>query len=280
MEEADLVKTGTDLIRDINACKPGYGELTLWWLGQHSFVVKLGEHVIYLDPFLSEFEGREVPPLLSPRDVTNASIVMGSHDHEDHIDRAAWPDIASASPDARFVVPDILVDDVSRSTGISTGRFVGLDDAKSVDLDGVKITGIASAHEFLDRDPATGRYPYLGFVVEANGCTIYHSGDCCVYEGLLTKLKQWKFDAVFLPINGRDAKRYANGCIGNMTYQEAVDLAGELGPRHTIPAHYEMFSENSEDPNLFVRYMEVKYPKLDVIVPRHGEKYVISKMGR
>lgn len=275
--EVNPLKTGTDLIRDIESFEPGQGELAFWWLGQHSFVVKMGDKVIYMDPFLSDLEGREVPPMLSPGDITNANIVMGSHDHADHIDRAVWPEIATASPDARFVVPDILVDDVSQGTGIPRDRFIGLDDAKSVEIDGITITGIASAHEFLDQELETGRYPYLGFVIEANDCAIYHSGDCCIYEGLLTKLKHWDFDAIFLPINGRDAKRYAEGCIGNMTYQEAADLAGTLAPRITVPAHFDMFAMNAEDPQLFVSYMEVKYPELDVVVPQYGKRHVISK---
>ncbi len=79
-----------------------------------------------------------------------------------------------------------------------------------------------------------------------------------------------------LPINGRDAKRLSSGCIGNMTYQEAADLAGALGPRLTIPAHYDMFAENSEDPALFDNYMRVKYPALKVCVCEHGSKVYVG----
>lgn len=36
---------------------------------------------------------------------------------------------------------------------------------------------------------------------------MYHSGDTCIYEGMYTKLRKWnKFDVMFIPINGRDAK--------------------------------------------------------------------------
>ena len=37
--------TGGDLIDDIDGCAVGSGELALWWLGQHSFVVKAGGKV-------------------------------------------------------------------------------------------------------------------------------------------------------------------------------------------------------------------------------------------
>lgn len=137
-------------------------------------------------------------------------------------------------------------------------------------LKGVKISAVAAAHEFLDYDPVTGLYPYLGLIFEGNGVTVYHAGDCCIYEGLQTKLRKWSIDLAMLPINGRDAKRLKNNCIGNMTYQEAADLAGALNPSVTIPAHYDMFAMNSINPKLFLDYMKIKYPHLKCARPRLG----------
>ena len=268
--------TGTQLIADINGFKPKAGECGIWWLGQHSFVVKCGGAVLYLDPFLSPYEGRVAAPMLRPEEVTNATLVFGSHDHADHVDRAAWPGIAAASPAARFVVPELLRERLAAELQIPAGRFAGVDDGQTVTLGAVEITGVAAAHEFLDQDQATGRYPYMGFAVRAGGFTLYHPGDCCIYEGLHAKLRRWKFDVAFLPINGRDAARFAAGCIGNMTYQEAADLAGAITPGITIPAHYDMFAMNSADPQLFVDYMRVKYPHLNVHVCDYGARLVVS----
>jgi L-ascorbate metabolism protein UlaG (beta-lactamase superfamily) len=226
--------------------------------------------------------------LLVPEQARHADFVLGSHDHGDHLDRAVWPRLAAASPRARFVVPECLREQLARELGIPIGRFIGLDDGRSWEGGGLRITGIAAAHEFLDRDPATGQHPYLGYVLEGNGCTLYHSGDTCIYEGLLTKLGRWSFDAaqdasfdvVVLPINGRDARRLASGIIGNMTYQEAADLAGSLRPRLTIPAHYDMFTFNREDPDLFMAYMRVKYPGLETRLCEHGEQVIQAAASR
>ncbi|MBR4124638.1 MAG: hypothetical protein IKR13_00405, partial [Victivallales bacterium] len=79
-----------------------------------------------------------------------------------------------------------------------------------------------------------------------------------------------------LPINGRDAWRLTHDCIGNMTYQEAADLAGLLTPRLTVPAHYDMFPNNQEDPWLFTEYMRVKYPRLATRIAKPGEICLIS----
>ncbi len=265
--------TGPALIADIADCRVPAGSLAFWWLGQHSFIVKSAHAVLYLDPFLTPLPDRQVPPLLRPEEIGNADLILGTHDHLDHIDRGVWPALAAASPQAVFVVPELLREGLARDLGLPVSRFLGLDDGTAVERCGVRITGVAAAHEFLDRDAASGRYPYLGFVVEADGCTLYHAGDCCVYEGLLTRLRRWQFDLVLLPINGRDAKRYAANCIGNMTYQEAADLAGALAPRLTVPAHWDMFAMNSQDPAAFLDYMRVKYPALATLRCEYGRRY-------
>ncbi len=269
------MQTGKALIGDINRCKVDNGQCALWWLGQHSFIIKLGSKILYVDLFLSPLPDRRVPPLLKPEEIHHADFFLGTHDHADHIDRDIWPALAGASPGAKFVVPEKVHSQLSKDLKIPADRFVGLDDQKSFETEGLKITGIAAAHEFLDRDPASGQYPYLGYVIEGNGRTIYHPGDCCIYEGLLTKLKRWSFDVVLLPINGRDAKRFAAGCIGNMTYQEAADLAGGLEPKLTIPAHFDMFAMNQENPALFIDYMKVKYPHLKTHLCEYAKSLLI-----
>jgi L-ascorbate metabolism protein UlaG (beta-lactamase superfamily) len=246
------------------------GDVALCHLGQQSFILKFGETTVFVDPYLTPCRGRLVAPFFKPEDVVGADIVSGSHDHSDHIDRLAWPAIAAASPKACFVVPEAVRDSVIKETGIAAQRITGLNDGGCVEVNGVRISAVAAAHEFLDYNPATGLYPYLGYIFESNGVTVYHAGDSCIYEGLQTKLKKWTIDIALLPINGRDAVRLRKNCIGNMTYQEAADLAGALSPKLTIPTHYDMFAMNSLDPRLFIDYMKVKYPRLKCARPRLG----------
>ena len=267
--------TGNALIADINACSLPHGQAGLWWCGQQSWIVKLGSRVLYLDPFLTPLTSRLVPPMLTPAEITNATLVTGSHDHLDHIDRKVWPDIAAASPAAIFVVPDLLRRRLAAEIPLPEARLAGVNDGASIHLAGLTISGIAAAHEFLDQDPATGRYPHLSYVIEGHGCTIFHAGDACMYEGLLTKLSRWHFDLMLLPINGRDAKRYRSNCIGNMTFQEAADLAGALKPGLVMPAHFDMFAGNAGDPAAFADYVQAKYPAQAVATPRHGERLVV-----
>lgn len=272
------VKRNGSLMRDVADCQVPEGCCAFWWLGQHSFLLKLGRTVLALDPFITDLRGRRVPPLLAPEDFAGVDFVLGSHDHADHIDRPAWPRIAAAAPGVRFVAPALVADRLPAELGIEPSRIRGLDAGETCEAGPVRVTGIAAAHEFLDRDSATGRYPYLGFVVRGHGCAVYHSGDTCVYEGLQPAVAAHRPDVAFLPINGRDARRLRANCIGNMTYQEAADLAGAVRPVLTVPGHFDMFAGNTEDPALFVDYMAVKYPDLRTLVPEHGVR--VSVCGR
>ena len=269
------MQTGLDLIRDMNTCAvPAHG-CSLWWLGQHSFIVKLGGTVVYIDVFLSPHEGRQVAPLLTPAQAVNADLILGSHDHLDHIDRPSWPGMAQASPQALFVVPELLRTRVATDLNLPARRVTGMDLGMTLTVKDVTVTAIPAAHELLDRDAATGLYPHLGFIIEGNGFRLYHSGDCCLYEGMHALLRGKPFNLFLLPINGRDARRFSTGCLGNMTFQEAADLTGDLHPDTVIPAHYEMFARNSVNVQDFVDYMQVKYPRQRVVLPKHGERVML-----
>jgi L-ascorbate metabolism protein UlaG (beta-lactamase superfamily) len=255
---ADVAQSGQALLDEIAATECGPGQGAFWWLGQHSFVVKAGPRVFYIDPYLAESAARQTPPLLAPGQVTNADFVLCTHDHADHIDPVALPGIAGASKAARFVTPRTATDRV-RGLGIPAERHLPISAPESLSVDGLRLTAIKAKHEFFDEDRRLG-FPYLGYVVEVNGVTFYHAGDTLVYDGLLTTLSQWRFDVAFLPINGRDAERYRRHILGNMTYQEAVDLAGELQVGLAVPAHYDMFPGNMEDPRKFTDYLAAKFP--------------------
>jgi L-ascorbate 6-phosphate lactonase len=268
--------TGELLINEINQTSVAAGQCAFWWLGQHGFVLKLKGRVVYIDAFLSNSKGRRIPPLLDPAQVTNADLVLGSHDHMDHIDRGAWPTMAKSSPAAKFVVPMLLRERICEELGIGADRVMGVDEGITAAIGDLKISAVPAAHEFLDVDPRTGFHPFLGFVIECDGVCIYHAGDTCIYEGMQAILRRWHFDVAFLPINGRSAKRLASGIIGNMTYQEAADLAGTLKPGLVVPTHFEMFEGNQEDPQLFIDYVAVKYPSLKTMIPAHGQRVLVG----
>lgn len=259
--------TGRSLFEEAKTCSD---RAAFWWLGQHSFIVKLGEVVLLIDPFLSPVEGRRVPPLFDPEDAKGiVSLVLCTHDHLDHMDPLAVSGLAKHT-DALFIAPTAHTEKMY-GLGVHRKRFEGLNDGEKLRLEGITVHAIKSAHEFFDQTPER-YFPYLGYVLEGAKKCVYHAGDTVWWEGLQKRLSRWSFDAAMVPINGRDARRYADEIKGNMTFQEAADLVGGLRVGLSVPAHYDMFEFNAEDPEHFRAYMNVKYPDHAVWIGPVAEK--------
>ena len=251
-----------EFLKSVRDLAVPHGSAALWWLGQMGLLVKLGETVLCVDYFASEDPERQVPPPVPAGEMAGVDAFLGTHDHLDHIDHGAWKTWAQCCPEAKFVFPALHRQAVL-ADGIGENRCLGLTEGDSCRIGEVTVHAVASAHEFLDRDPETGLYPCLQYVLEGNGVRIYHAGDTLRYEGMLGKLQAFgPVDAAILPINGRDGERYRRNCIGNMTFQEAVDLAGELKVKTVIPGHWDMFAGNPGDPDAFADYADAKYPGL------------------
>jgi L-ascorbate metabolism protein UlaG (beta-lactamase superfamily) len=271
--------TGQELVQDIETYRPAAGDLAYWWLGQLGFIIKTTSVTLAIDPFLSPNSARRIPPLLLPEELSGMDYVLGTHDHGDHIDYEIWRRLAQVSARTRFVIPAMFMDALPQKLGIPDSRFIPLDEGGVFTDEKRRLTvrAIASAHEFLDTDPVTGLHPYLGYLLSCDDILVYHSGDTCKYEGLETKLlAEPHIDLFFVPINGRDGQRYHDGVIGNMDFREAVDLVGAVKPGTAVPAHFDMFSSNSEDPYRFAYYLEMKYPKQKYRICPHGSRMFLG----
>ena len=246
------------------------GSAVIWWLGQMGLLIKMKDTVLCVDCYASDSPARQVPPAVPVEEMTGIDVFLGTHNHRDHMDLECWKVWAQTCPGARFIFPAAHRKDVL-ACGIPENRCFGMNEGDRIRIGYTEISCIAAAHEFLDRDPETGLYPSLQYIIEGNGIRIHHAGDTLRYEGMMPKLRAFgQLDAEILPINGRDAARYRRNCIGNMTFQEAADLAGELRPRLVLPGHWDMFADNPGDPEAFLDYLDAKYPGLvPAKIPEH-----------
>lgn len=269
---APIAKAHDALLAEIAATETPHGKGAFWWMGQHTFIVKAGGLVFYLDPWFAPWDSRETASLLALEETRLADFALISHGHGDHLCPETLQVMVNASPNALFVCPRTERQRMIEEGKVPEQRLRALNAGESLEERGVRITAIKAKHEFFDEDPTLG-FPYLGYVVEAGGVIFYHAGDTIMYEGLLTTLKQWShYDTMFLPINGRDTERFLRGCLGNMTYQEAVELAGEIKPALAVPTHYDMFVGNQEDPAKFISFLNAKYPGVKHWVGHAGER--------
>ena len=279
------VRQGSELLAEIEATKPAPGALAVWWLGQSGFLIKSRRGMLVVDPYLSEHLTQKYAATARPHvrmtraplrgaDLAGIDLVLASHKHSDHLDPGTLPGLAAASPRALLVLPAAILDH-ARGLGFPEEHLVGLVAGDTIDDDssGFTIRAVPAAHEALDTD-SEGYHLYLGYVIEAEGLRLYHSGDSLAYHGLAGWLGPERFDVLFLPINGRDR---SHGGPGNMSSAEAVGLASVVRPRFVVPHHYDMFTFNTVPVGEFEaearRFPEGVAPR----VLRCGERWEIKR---
>jgi L-ascorbate 6-phosphate lactonase len=262
---------------------PHPGQAGIWWFGQ-AMVGLRGPHAnILVDPFLSPHPDRLVPPPFEARQVGGLHAVLVTHDHLDHLDADALPELAAASPDAAIVVPEPVVDVVT-ALGIDAARVIGAQPERAIELDGLIVHPVPACHGIEPNDAYTfghelsgGLYRYLGYVVDVEGVRVYHAGDTIPFDGLEERLRELGVDVALLPINGRDAEREALGMVGNMDAREAAHVADAAGVDVVVPLHYDMFEANLGDPAELVDVVVRERLSVGVVVPSRDRPFLYSR---
>jgi len=247
------------LLKDIRFANRRDGGFRLWWLGQSGFLLQWqGTHIL-LDPYLSDSLSKKYSQtdkphvrmtelVVDPDRLSFVDIVTSTHNHTDHLDAETLGPILSANPQLKLVIPEANRAFVAERLKIDPSTPIGLDDGASIEVGGIKFSGIASSHEELERDEL-GRTKYLGYILQFGGWSLYHSGDTVRYEGMSEKLRPFGVDVALLPINGRAPERRIPG---NLFGREAARLAKDIAAKLVIPCHYEMFEFNTASPDEFI----------------------------
>ena len=252
----------------------------LTWLGQSGFVLRADGAMLLIDPYLSPGDDRLVAPPDRAGAFTGLDAVLVTHEHMDHLDEDACRALAAASPGARFAVPRPIVDMLT-GLGIAADRVVGLQPGESASFGAATATAVPACHGIhvadaytLGRELSGGDVRFLGYVVEAGGVRVYHSGDTIAFDGLAEAVRDVGADVALLPINGRTPEREAQDLVGNLGPEDAAELAAAVGARVAIPTHYEMFAANTGDPLAFVA--AAAHDGLAALVPAHFAPVVLG----
>ena len=257
----------SDLIREIestNADSPA-----LWWLGHAGFAIKYEGIVFYVDPCLSTPPGRTriAAPPMTPGEAANADLLLCTHTHDAHMDPQSLPEMLSASPRAKVVLPKSAAEH-AQSLGIPLHRMTTTDADLRVEYfkNGPygRVYSVPSAHPELSWTPLGG-YPHLGYLIRFGAWTIYHAGDCLWYEGIVGRLRPYNVTAALLPIEGP----------GNFDIAQAAQLAEDIRARWLIPMHYGTFAGQSADASRFVDHMLGFRPSVGFKVLEPGERWMI-----
>lgn len=237
----------------------------LWWLGQSGFLLQWKGKKVLIDPYLSDsltakYAGTTKPHIrmservVKPELLQHISIVSSSHNHTDHLDADTLIPIIRNNPGLTFIIPEANRQFVTNRVQIPERFPIGLNDGTNVKVGDFSFTGIAAAHNQIERNEKD-ECLFMGYVIQFGGFCIYHSGDTLWYPGLEDKLKSFDIHLALLPINGNDPQR---GVAGNLNTQEAIALAKASGIQHVIPCHYDMFTFNTADPAEFAAEAQLK----------------------
>jgi len=236
-------------MQDVRNFRVPEGSLSVWWLGQASFIVKSGEPsnlIAAIDPYLSnackalgERAGlnldRITEPPLSPQDLVGIDLCLLTHSHEDHCDPKTLKPYREAGGRAPFVAPPETAEKL-REVGVPESEIIMIWPNKTH-----KVGNLTFRATFAV-PPSGSDLTHVGYLISLDGGpTFYFTGDSSYHDILAISVAEHKPDVMFAVING---------AFRNMGPADAALLASQINPKLVIPYHYDLFPDSLVPPNL------------------------------
>ena len=194
------------------------------WLGHDSFRLT-GSVTVYIDPW--QLSKGALP----------ADLVLVTHDHGDHFNKS---DIASISTPQTVVIGPAEV--TGKLTGAQTKTIAP---GETVVVGNVKVMAVPAYNLNKYADPKAGVLYHpradgkVGYVVELDGRTIYHTGD----TDNIPEMSDIDVDVALVPVSGTYV----------MTVDEALEACTRLKAKTVIPMHYATIVGDVADAERFAR---------------------------
>jgi L-ascorbate metabolism protein UlaG (beta-lactamase superfamily) len=201
---------------------------------------------IAIDPYLSEaaFRSyRQVRAVAAPLSAEEAELdaLLASHSHEDHLGPDSLPMFMS-HPGTLLVGPPLAVAKAA-SMGIGPERARAVARGDQLMVGDLSVRAVRERHEFIPEPTPDA----VGYVVQHDGVSLYHSGDTEYDAEIIDDTKGVTISFVAI-----------NGTAGNMNAHEAALMAWRQGARAAVPFHYGLWPASGYgqgatiDPGLFV----------------------------
>ncbi|MGB2614806.1 MAG: MBL fold metallo-hydrolase [Phycisphaerae bacterium] len=237
------------------------GGVRLYWLGQAGFAFRTAAgRRIFLDPYLSDacerlhgFKRLSLPAMAAHE--VEAEWVILTHEHTDHLDPDAIPEIARHNPACRFAGPVGCAAGLEQA-GVPAARRLVLEPNRRHDLGDLVVHTVPADHG--DLSPTA-----LALVLDFGGVRVMATGDSSWRPKLFRPLYDLKPDVVLPAINGG---------FGNMNHIDAAMLVREACPRLAIPCHFWTLAEQGAgDPGGFINACARLCPQVDARLLKPGE---------
>ena len=256
------------LLVDLTVSK---GTVAIHWFEQSTFAVKDSHGtIVQIDPYYPHDRPAEKfihsePPLEESQLPTD--YVLLTHAHSDHTCPESINRIWSTSPDARFIGPAESIGQILGETDVDADHTVTIHAGESAVL--ASMTAYAVYAKPPNGDSTADIPPpdvtHLGYVLTADGVTLYFSGDpintFANLDGLVNAVAAHNPDIGFLTNHPAEGEfPFFDGC---------VKIAQRIGLRHAVPSHYACFVTRDYDPHEWAAQFPADGPK-PLIVPRNS----------
>jgi L-ascorbate metabolism protein UlaG (beta-lactamase superfamily) len=216
------------------------------WLGHSGFEIELMNQIVLVDPWL---DGNPSAPM-GVANLKKADIVCVTHDHQDHLGDAVQ---ICKQTGATFVgIHELSV--YAREEGVK--ETAGINIGGTVDVKGIRISMVQAFHSSTRGAPT-------GFIIKAEGKTIYHAGDTGLFGDMQIIGETHRPDIALIPIGG----------YYTMGPGEAAEAVKLIKPAIVIPMHYQTLPVLAPSAEGFVKIVKEKTPEVKVIVLKPGGAY-------
>lgn len=194
--------------------------LNIKWLGHSSFLIE-GDKTVYIDPYVL------------PAGSKKADIILVTHEHFDHFDRAKIKELLKQGTEV--IIPP----------GCASGldcKFKIIRENETLELGSEKVTAVPAynINKFrMGNIPFHAKGEGFGYVLEMNGVKVYHAGD----TDFVPEMKKVKADIAILPIGG----------TYTMDIKEAAEAANAIKPKVVIPMHYNTIKDTMANADGFAK---------------------------
>lgn len=219
-------------------------ETGVTFLGHSSFLLQVDGKNILVDPVFSTrliVLRRQRAPGVLVRDLPPIDLVLITHAHMDHLDKASLRRVIRATRRLRGTTPEVVVpngvEDLVQWMGFEKLHVLSWWD--EIETHGLRIVMTPCKHwgarMFRDMHREYGGY----FIAPVKGGpTIYHSGDTAYFEGFQQVGERLRPDVALLPIGAYFPDTYRTV---HTSPEEAVRGFVECGAKWMIPMHFGTF---------------------------------------
>ncbi len=247
---------------------------SLYRLGHSTVLMKLGGRYWITDPVFSERASPvqwagparfHAPPIAIENLPPIAGVIL-SHNHYDHLDRAAIMQLAAKT--GRFVAP-LGVGDQLISWGIDPGKVEQLDWWQSIDIDGLRLTATPAQH-FSGRGLTdSDRSLWASWVIQHADLRVFFSGDSGYFDGFKRIGDAYgPFDLTLMETGAYD-ERWA---FVHMQPEETLQAHLDLRGRWLLPIHNGTF-------DLALHPWEQPFERIAALAAAHGVALTTPIMG-